>query len=203
MGQEPDQIRGRIEQTRNEMGETIDALGYKADVPARAKDKVTDRVERARESVAGTVDSIKGAVGGGASSVKEAAPDRRRCQGARHAVGVAQKTRSGSRSAPSRRGFWSACVAVLARRGRAHWRDRRRRQGAAAEVGQEGLEHGKQIAKDVAETAASAAEESAAQHADELRRRQTSTHRPSDRQSGFRGSQAEQKAATCSLPSTA
>ena len=40
MGQEPDEIRGRIEQTRNEMGETIDALGYKADVPARAKDKV-------------------------------------------------------------------------------------------------------------------------------------------------------------------
>ena len=55
MGQEPDEIRGRIEQTRNEMGETIDALGYKADVPARAKDKVTDTVERARESVAGTV----------------------------------------------------------------------------------------------------------------------------------------------------
>ena len=49
MGQEPDEIRGRIAQTRNEMGETIDALGYKADVPARAKDKVADTVERARE----------------------------------------------------------------------------------------------------------------------------------------------------------
>ena len=30
-------IRSDIEQTRSEMGDTLDALGYKANVPARTK----------------------------------------------------------------------------------------------------------------------------------------------------------------------
>ena len=34
MGEEPDRIREQIEQTRAEMGETVDALGYKTDVKA-------------------------------------------------------------------------------------------------------------------------------------------------------------------------
>jgi Protein of unknown function (DUF3618) len=33
MGQDPDEIRQEIEQTRAEMGETVEAIGYKADVP--------------------------------------------------------------------------------------------------------------------------------------------------------------------------
>jgi len=171
MGEEPDEIRGRIEQTRNEMGETIDALGYKADVPARAKDKVTDTVERARESVAGTVDSIKGAVGGGASSVKEATPDREAVAGqARHAVGVAQRNPLGLAFGAVAAGFLVGMALPSSR-----VEDRRLGPMAddvkehAAEVGQEALEHGKQVAKEVAETAASAVGDSASQHADELR----------------------------------
>ena len=35
MGQDPAAIRQEIEQTRERMGDTVDALGYKADVPAR------------------------------------------------------------------------------------------------------------------------------------------------------------------------
>ena len=35
MGEDPDRIRAEIEQTRAEMGETVDALGYKTDVKAR------------------------------------------------------------------------------------------------------------------------------------------------------------------------
>ena len=171
MGQEPDEIRGRIEQTRNEMGETIDALGYKADVPARAKDKVTDTVERARESVAGTVDSIKGAVSGGASSVKEATPDRQAVAGqARHAAGVAQQNPLGLAVGSVAAGF---LVGMLLPSSRVE--DARIGPVAddvkehAAEVGQEALEHGKQVAKEVAQTAASAAGDSASQHAEDLR----------------------------------
>ena len=170
MGQEPDQIRERIEQTRSEMGETIDAIGYKADVPARAKDKVTDSVERARDSVAGTVGSIKDAVSGGASSVKDATPDRRQVsQGTRDAVGIAQQNPLGLAIGAVAAGF---LVGMLLPSSRVE----DERMGAtadevkqhAAEVGQEALEHGKQVAKDVAQTAASTAEESATQHADEL-----------------------------------
>ena len=171
MGQDPDQIRERIEQTRSEMGETIDAIGYKADVPARAKDKVADSVERARDSVAGTVGSIKDVVSGGAASVKDATPDGRQVsQGARDAVGVAQQNPLGLAVSAVAAGF---LVGMLLPSSRVE--DERIGATAdevkehAAAVGQEALEHGKQIAKDVAQTAASTAEESATQHADELR----------------------------------
>jgi hypothetical protein len=40
VGEEPDRIRAEIEQTRADMTETVDALGYKADVPSRAKEKI-------------------------------------------------------------------------------------------------------------------------------------------------------------------
>ena len=43
MGQEPDRIRAEIEQTRAEMSETVDALGYKADVKSRAKENLQDK----------------------------------------------------------------------------------------------------------------------------------------------------------------
>jgi len=152
------------------MGDTIDAIGYKANVPARTKDKVTDSVERARDSVAGTVDSIKDAVSCGAASVKEAAPDGQQVsQGAREAVGVAQQNPLGLAVGAVAAGFLVGMLLPSSRVEDKH-------MGAtadevkehAADVGQEALEHGKQIAKDVAQTAASTAEESASQHADEL-----------------------------------
>jgi hypothetical protein len=34
MGQDPDVIQEDIEQTRADMGETVEAVGYKADVPS-------------------------------------------------------------------------------------------------------------------------------------------------------------------------
>ena len=45
MGQDPDAIRDEIADTRERMGDTIDALGYKADVKSRAKDNVSGKVE--------------------------------------------------------------------------------------------------------------------------------------------------------------
>jgi hypothetical protein len=40
MGQEPGEIREEIEQTRVRMTETVGAIGYKADVGERAKDRL-------------------------------------------------------------------------------------------------------------------------------------------------------------------
>ena len=47
MGQDPSQIRQDIEHTRGEMGETVEALGYKADVPGRAKEAISNRAGQA------------------------------------------------------------------------------------------------------------------------------------------------------------
>jgi gas vesicle protein len=41
MGEDPNAIRADIERTRAEMDETVDALGYKADVKTRAKEKLS------------------------------------------------------------------------------------------------------------------------------------------------------------------
>jgi len=46
MGEDPDVIRKDIENTRERMGDTVDALGYKTDVKARAGDKVTSLKEK-------------------------------------------------------------------------------------------------------------------------------------------------------------
>src|SRR4029450_4407942 len=51
MGQDPDAIRQDIEQTRSEMSETVEAVGYKADVPSRAKEAVSDKVENVKSKV--------------------------------------------------------------------------------------------------------------------------------------------------------
>src|SRR5918992_4391563 len=40
MGEDPNLIRADIERTRAEMGDTVDALGYKADVKTRAKERI-------------------------------------------------------------------------------------------------------------------------------------------------------------------
>ena len=51
MGQDPSQIRQDIEHTRGEMGDTVEALGHKADVPGRAKEAISGRVDTVKDKV--------------------------------------------------------------------------------------------------------------------------------------------------------
>jgi Protein of unknown function (DUF3618) len=53
MGQGPSEIREDIEGTRARMGETVEALGYKADVKTRTKEKVAGAVGIAQENPIG------------------------------------------------------------------------------------------------------------------------------------------------------
>ena len=69
MGEDPEVIRREIEQTRERMTETVDALGYKADVKSRAQEKVSDTVSSAQERVSGTMTSVKEAIVGAKDSV--------------------------------------------------------------------------------------------------------------------------------------
>ena len=110
MGQDPDQIRERIEQTRSAMGETIDAIGYKADVPARAKDKVADSVERARDSWPEQSAPSRTSSAEALRLSRTPLPMAGRFPRARAMPWESRsKTRSGWPSVPSRRGSWSAC----------------------------------------------------------------------------------------------
>lgn len=61
---DPDQIQQQIEETRAELGDTVEALAEKADVKAQAKRKV-------RETKASVADKTEGMLG----KAKEASPD--------------------------------------------------------------------------------------------------------------------------------
>lgn len=103
MGKEPDEIRREIEDTRARMGETVDALGYKADVKSRAKDSITEKKERVVESVtnvkdkvvgsiAGTAGSVGDSISGAAGTANDTMPDAAQVRDrARRAAGVAQE----------------------------------------------------------------------------------------------------------------
>ncbi|MDO9353765.1 MAG: DUF3618 domain-containing protein [Solirubrobacteraceae bacterium] len=73
MGQDPEDIRQQIAETRNEMSGTIDALGYKADVPARAKENVQGKVDSITEKATAVKEKIVGQTQSAAESVRSSA----------------------------------------------------------------------------------------------------------------------------------
>ena len=72
MDQDPEALKRDIEETRGRMGDTVEALAYKTDVPARTKDAVNDRVEGIKGAISGVVDSAKSALGGATASAQAA-----------------------------------------------------------------------------------------------------------------------------------
>ena len=65
MGEDPRDVEQRIENTRERMGDTVEALSAKADVPGRVKgymedkkDAVTSKVSDAKEKVTGAAGSV-------------------------------------------------------------------------------------------------------------------------------------------------
>jgi ElaB/YqjD/DUF883 family membrane-anchored ribosome-binding protein len=163
MGEDPDRIRAEIEQTRAEMGETVDALGYKTDVKARAKDSIQDK----KESVMGVATSAKERLVGAGQSVGDATPDSQQVkQQARRAKGVAQDNPLGLAVGAVAVGFLAGMLIPSTR-----VEDDKLGSMSddvierAKETGQEALEHGKQVAQDAAQTA----KESGLEHADELK----------------------------------
>jgi|SRR4051812_18627564 Protein of unknown function (DUF3618) len=71
MGQTPDDIREEIEDTRARMGETVEAIGYKADVKSRVKESAAEKKDAvigaiggSKDAVVGKADSLVARVGG-------------------------------------------------------------------------------------------------------------------------------------------
>ena len=150
MGQEPSQIRQEIEETRAEMGDTVDALAYKADVKTRMKESISDKRERLIEQVQGTK-----------SKVSDATPDGQQVkEGAQQAVGVAQENPLGLAIGGIAAGFLAGMLLPSTR-----IEDERvgpiadQVKETAAETGQEALERGREVASQVAEQAVESAKE--------------------------------------------
>lgn len=145
MGQDPDEIRQGIAQTRAEMGDTVEALGHKTDVTGRAKGAVADRVESVRSKVAGSAPN--------SGEMK---------QGAQRAAGIAQENPLGLAIGAAAVGFVAGMLIPSSR-----MEDERigpmadQLKERARETGQEALERGKQVAEQTAETAQQAGREQA------------------------------------------
>ena len=58
MAQTSDQLRTEIERTRAEMGDTVEALAHKADVPSRTKEWLGDKKEAVVSKVTGATDRV-------------------------------------------------------------------------------------------------------------------------------------------------
>jgi hypothetical protein len=60
MGQDPSDIRAELEQTRGRVGDEVDALSYKTDVPARVGDYVDDKKQAVKDKLTGARDAVTG-----------------------------------------------------------------------------------------------------------------------------------------------
>ena len=60
MGQDPSDIRAEIEDTRARVGDQVDALSYKTDVPARVGDYVDDKKQAVKDTLTGAKDAVTG-----------------------------------------------------------------------------------------------------------------------------------------------
>ena len=73
MDKDASEIRREIEDTRARMGDTVEALGYKADVPSRVKDAVNERVETVRGAIGDAFGTVKDTVSGATGKVGDVA----------------------------------------------------------------------------------------------------------------------------------
>ena len=140
MGEDPNAIRADIERTRADMGDTVDAIGYKADVKSRAKDRL-DRMT---------------------GKVSSAAPDGRQVRRAASAAPANPHGRAGGGVAA---GFLLGLLVPSSRvedEKLGPMADEVKDQ--IKETGQEALERGKEVAQE----AASTAQEAGRRHAEEL-----------------------------------
>jgi gas vesicle protein len=160
MAQDPEVIRREIEETRRHMGSTVDALAYKADVPARTKDKVT-----------GAVDSVRERIGGAGSAVADRTPDGEQVKaGAKRAAGVAQENPLGLAIGAAAVGFLAGMLVPSTRvedEKIGPMADQVKEQ--VRQTGQEALEHGREIAQEAAGAAKDQVQQSAQEHGEQLK----------------------------------
>jgi hypothetical protein len=182
MGEDPDRIRQEIEQTRAEMSETVDALGYRADVKSRAKESLQEKRDSAKESVMGATqtvkeklvgakDSVSDTAGGATARAGEMTPDREQVKHqARRAKGLAQENPLGLAIGSIAVGFIAGLLVPATR-----VEDEKLGEMSdqvidkAKQTGQEAFEHGKQVAQETAQSAQETLKDSAQQHGEEVK----------------------------------
>jgi gas vesicle protein len=152
------------------MSETVEAVGYKADVPSRAKEAVSDKVESVKSAVSGTATRAKEAVTGATGRAGDATPSGGEVkQAGRRAAGMAKENPLGLAIGAAAIGFLAGLVVPSTRVEDAQLgRVADQVKDKVKETGQEALDRGKQVAQDVASTATDTAKDKTQEHGQEL-----------------------------------
>jgi hypothetical protein len=160
MGEDTSNIREEIEQTRTEMGDTVDALAHKTDVKSRVKESFTDKKERLRTQMSGTT-----------SAIDEATPDGGEMkEGARQVAGIAQENPIGLALGGLAAGFLAGMLVPSTK-----LEDQRvgpmadELKSKAKETAEEAVERGKEVTSQVTEQAVETAKEVGREEAEALR----------------------------------
>jgi hypothetical protein len=152
------------------MSESVEAVGYKADVPSRTKDAVSDKVENMKSKVSDTATRAKEAVVGTASRAGDATPSRGQVkQAGRRAAGMAKENPLGLAIGAAALGFLAGLAVPSTR-------VEDEKLGPVAdqvkdrvkETGQEALDRGKQVAQEAASTATDTAKEQTQEYGQDL-----------------------------------
>ena len=159
MGEDPSVIRAEIEQTRERVGDEVDALSYKTDVPARTQDYIEDKKEAVKSKLTGAKDTVTGPL-----------PDRRAFKrGATHMRETAESNPLGLAVGGLAVGF---VVGTLLPRTRVENEQlgeiSDRTIEAAKDTASEAVERGKQVAQEAVGAAVGTAKESGREQGEEL-----------------------------------
>jgi ElaB/YqjD/DUF883 family membrane-anchored ribosome-binding protein len=174
MGDDPDAIREGIEQTRARMGETVEALSYKADVKARVKDSVSERKEAVVGAVTGALGSAKEAIVGttesASSRLSDSTPDAQDVKRTvKRAAGMAQENPLGLAIGAAAIGFLVGLLVPSTQMEDERLGDLADQvKSKAVETGQEALDRGKQVVQESVESAVSTAKETGREQAQDL-----------------------------------
>jgi hypothetical protein len=159
MGEDPSVIRAEIEQTRERVGDEVDALSYKTDVGARASDYVEEKKEAVKLKFTGAKDTMTGVV-----------PDRRAMQrGVTHVRDTAESNPLGLALGGLAVGFVVGTLLPQTRVENERMGEMSDRLiDAAKDTASEVVDRGKQVAHEAVGAAVDTAKESGREQGEEL-----------------------------------
>ena len=151
MGEASDHIREDIEQTRERMGDTVEAIGYKTDVKSRVKENISDKKDAVVSRVTGAV------------------PDGQQLKSGARKVGVSKQNPLGLGIAAAAVGFVVGTLMPSTTVEDEHLGEMSDQVGEKArEAGQEALERGKTVAREAVDSAKETVSDKSSTQAEEM-----------------------------------